>query len=239
MFEHKKVLAIIPARGGSKGLPRKNLALVAGQTLLEIAISASLGCDVIDNTVVSTDDEEITTISKKYGVLVHNRSEEASNDTGTAVEVVSEVLKWANYASIPHDLILYLQPTSPLRTSEHICEAFELIAGQNFPKCVSISESLQNPYKSVVIHPTEGITPLFTEELVTSNRQTLPRVYYPNGAIYIFTSKEFLASSQIPIHGAIPFVMSIENSIDIDNIDDLNHAECLKKEQDAKLQDRK
>ena len=64
-------------------------------------------------------------------------------------------------------------------------------------------------------------------------------MYYPNGAIYIFTSKEFLASSQIPIHGAIPFVMSIENSIDIDNIDDLNHAECLKKEQDAKLQDRK
>lgn len=147
MLEHNKVLAIIPARGGSKGLPRKNLALVAGQTLLEIAISASLGCGVIDNTVVSTDDEEIATISKKYGVLVHNRSDEASNDTGTAVEVVSEVLKWANYASIPHDLIVYLQPTSPLRTSEHICKAFELIAGQNFPKCVSISESCPDPLK--------------------------------------------------------------------------------------------
>ena len=227
MFLHDYVYAIIPARGGSKGLPGKNLMKLAGKSLLERAIDSAKDCLFVDITVVSSDDAEILAEAHRLDVVNHRRTDEASTDDSTAAGVILDFLQNAEIEIDPSldPWIVYLQPTSPLRTSEMVEQVFDLIAQHPEAKSVvSVSKPAKSPYWSLRISEDDGrIEPVFPEAL-SQNRQALKPTYVPNGAIYMFRYSDFAKTGVIPIDGAVPFVMSVEDSVDIDNQADFDRA---------------
>lgn len=231
MFNGQTVLAVIPARGGSKGIPRKNLSKVGSVSLLELSVMSALSNLYVDEIVVSTDDDEIAGVASELGCLVHNRSRATSADSSTATDVLFEVLSWANDSNIGHEIVLYLQPTSPFRSGDHINDAFDCLADNSASACVSVSVAPFSPYKGLIIDEQGTVQSLFDESLVTSNRQSLPQVYMPNGAIYIFPAERFLKLGRFPIVGSYPMIMSQDESTDIDSDEDLYRANVILGEQ--------
>lgn len=226
MFNGKKVIALIPARGGSKGIFRKNLSRVGGKSLIELAAQSAQRCRLVDEIFLSTDDAEIESHGKAIGVEIHQRSSLNSQDTSTAAELVSEFLAFREITlDKPDAILIYLQPTSPLRTPHHVSQAFELLIEHNSQFCVSVADDLHTPFKSVKVDEFGKIVALFDNQSLSQNRQVLPKTYHPNGAIYIFPIHDFLKFGTFPIQGSVPLMMSAEDSIDIDNYDDLQKAQ--------------
>jgi len=231
MFRDRRVIALVPARGGSKGVPRKNLVPVGASSLLQRAIASARDSGAVDLVVVSTNDAEIAAAADRAGALVQKRSDHASTDESTAGDVMNEFVDWCREQNIVDEsYVVYLQPTSPLRTAEHIAEAFRLLEQTVADTCVSVVRNEHTPFKALRISESGSMIPLFDETSVTANRQTLPETYRPNGAIYIFPLSHFVRDRQIPIAGAIPFIMSSESSVDIDTPFDIDLAEMYLKE---------
>lgn len=228
MFLHDQVFAIIPARGGSKGLPGKNLMKLAGKSLLERAIDSAKNCLFVDAVVVSSDDTEILDEALRLGAINHRRADEAATDESTAAGVITEFLNNAEVEIDPSidPWIVYLQPTSPLRTSEMVEQVFDLIAKNPGAKSVvSVVKPSKSPYWAMT---AEGgkLQPLFAEAY-SANRQTLPQSYLPNGAIYCFKLSEFKRENRFPFAGALAYVMSEKDSIDIDTLEDFEQAKAI------------
>lgn len=220
-----QVVALIPARGGSKGLPRKNLLKVGGESLLERAIKCGTRCVHVNEVVVSTEDEEIAEVALSLGVEVHRRPASAAMDTSTAEDVVldfAQMLESKNLAA--STVLVYLQPTSPLRTSDHVSAAIELMVHRQVWKCVSVVSDSQSPFKSLRIDESGRLRPLFGPSVLTANRQILPRTVRPNGAIYIFRVHDFIEGMRIPIPDSIAYEMDLPSSIDVDSQWDLELA---------------
>lgn len=187
MVEHKNIqdyIAIVPARSGSKGIRNKNLLEINGKTLLEIAVESGLDCAQIRDVVVTSDSKDylasLNSNSKKLIKLL--RDPKAALDTSTANEVVMDVLE-----KLPQKLdtnIIYLQPTSPLRTSNHVTQAIKSLELSDCHSLVSVVKSSESPFKAITV--TNSVIDYFswTSE-GTINRQELPLSYRPNGAIYI------------------------------------------------------
>ena len=231
MHKNLKVVALVPARGGSKGIPRKNLVLIDGVSLIERAVSAGLGCEFVDVVVVSTDDDEMARAAADAGADVHFRDSAAATDTATADDVVRDFLASSSAArGTDNMLVVYLQPTSPLRTASHLTDAFETMIRADAVRCVSIVKDHHSPFKSLRLSPSGTLQPLFDEMSVRSNRQALPETFRPNGAIYIFTTKDFRDHAGIPIAGAVPYLMTQETSVDIDSAGDIALADRHLKE---------
>lgn len=228
MLGNDRVVVLIPARGGSKGIRRKNLVTVGGVSLLQRAIDCATGCHLVDDIILSTDDDEIAKVASLSRVLVHRRSHVAAQDTSTADQVVIDLIDSGVLTSYgPNVLLVYLQPTSPLRTSRHLKEALEAMMSRGMRTCVSVVSSEHPPQKSVEISQDGTVCPIFDEHSVTANRQSLPSTYRPNGAIYIFTLEQFLKNRKIPITGSHPYVMNSTESMDIDSNFDVRMAEFL------------
>ncbi len=231
MFRGRPVLAVIPARGGSKGLPGKNLMKLGGLTLVEIAAKAAFDSGIVDMVVVSSDDQEILkhagTITE---VVAHKRNSMAANDNSTAGDVIRDLFD-SDHDDVFIDeenapWFVYLQPTSPLRTGKHILGAFEkLVEHPESQAIVSVVPLDPKVYWTMKIGESGLIEPLFAEA-VSANRQSFDPVYSPNGAIYIFSFEEFKKSGKFPIMGALPFVMSVEESVDIDTASDFEQAKA-------------
>ena len=227
-FKGLRVFALAPARAGSKGVPGKNLRRFNGRPLLEHTIDAARSCEFIDDIILSSDSEEILNLGRRLGALSHLRSPLAATDSATATEVVANVIDDVIEGKFPGDCyIVYLQPTSPLRRGAHISAAFNLMAQTGSEGCVSVVHMSESPYKSYILSLEGRLQPIFDEQKTNSNRQCLPVAYYPNGAIYIFLVSEFLKKGQFPTNGAIPLIMSPEESIDIDTEEDLIYAESI------------
>ena len=232
MFRGKPVLAVIPARGGSKGLPGKNLMKLGGLSLIERAAKAAFDSGVVDMVVVSSDDPEILKHANSIGnVVAHKRNELAANDTATAGDVIRDLF----YSDRDDTFIssdnapwfVYLQPTSPLRTAKHILEAFEtLVAHPNSEAIVSVAPLEPKVFWTTKIGDSGVLEPLFPEA-VSANRQSFEAVYRPNGAIYIFSYEEFKKTGKFPIMGALPYVMSVDESVDVDTQADFDEAKRL------------
>ena len=224
-----EILAIIPARGGSKGIPRKNIRLLARKPLIAYSIEASLKSKYIDRVVVSTEDEEIAEISKRYEAEVIERPKEVARDDSPTIDAIFhalEVLKAEeNYEP---DIAILLQPTSPLRNAEDIDSAIELFLNADCESVVSVCEFKHSPYWCFVI---EGgyLKSLFGDEYLRRRRQDLEKVYMPNGAIYISTPENLRIYKSFYCPRTIPYIMPPERSIDIDNEVDLMLAELLMK----------
>lgn len=213
----KSVLAIITARGGSKGLPRKNVLMAGGRPLIAWTISAARESSAIDRVVLSSDDDEIMEAAKMWGCEVpFRRPPELASDTATSMDVVLHALD-----QLPgYDFVVLLQPTSPLRTSADIDAAFKQILSSGAPSCVSVCEAEQSPYWMYRLKENGQLTKLIPESIGVTRRQDLPLVYTLNGAIYIAQIDWLRKTKSFIGDGCIAYQMPRERSIDIDNAED-------------------
>ncbi len=223
-IESVPVYAIIPARGGSKGLKNKNLRRIGFESLVERAIRTAFEVDQIDRCVVTSDSAEILNQAKIAGAEVHERSLQASSDEASSSDVLVDLMKSGIFDL--HDsnpFFVYLQPTSPMRTSRHIREALSQVANANSTMCVSLSRRSLLMEKLVHVDSLSGtVRTVGSPNAATGNRQAMGRqMYLPNGAIYIFRYSDFVANEAFPIVGGIPYWMDEISSIDIDSEYDL------------------
>jgi CMP-N,N'-diacetyllegionaminic acid synthase len=221
-----RVLAIVPARGGSRGLPRKNVLPLAGIPLVARTILAARGCPHIDACVLTTDDPKIRAIGLDYRADVIDRPAELADDLATSQAVVRHALEaLASAGRLPEYFVL-LQPTSPLRAGPHITACIEAFFRCDAQSAISVTEAKESPFKAFV-EKNGSLEPLFDVEALHAPRQTLPRVYNQNGAIYLTSSAAFLRTNRFFIPPVMPFVMDAAASVDIDTALDWRIAECL------------
>ena len=213
-------VALIPARGGSQGVPRKNLELIGGRSLLERAIESVRGVDSIGSCFVSSEDEEILHEAQRHGASTLRRNASAASNSARAYEVVEDFLEQRSELN-DQDVIVYLQPTSPFRTARSVAQAIAAYERQPGGSLVSVVRSHQLPEKSLAISPSGLLELSPSAQDPGMNRQDFPEHVYPNGAIYIFSVGAFRRVGDIPVVGAIPFMMSKVESLDIDDADDL------------------
>ncbi|MDW3048652.1 acylneuraminate cytidylyltransferase family protein [Vibrio sp. Vb1554] len=225
-----KHIALITARGGSKGLPRKNILPVNGSPLIGWTIQAALNSSLIKRVFVSTDDDEIAAVSLEFGAEIIPRPDELASDTASSIDVVEHAIEWLEGNNIPCNCMTLLQPTSPLRTTNHIEEALNLFQIKNAHCVISVFEPSHTPIKSYIEREDGAIEGLYSDEAPYMRRQDLPRAFQPNGAIYVFSVEEFKRNNHFPRTNVLPYVMSISDSIDVDTIEDLKVVEQRLKE---------
>lgn len=220
-----KFTALIPARGGSKGLVGKNIKDLCGMPLIAWTILAAKKSSSIDRVIVSTDCPVIASISREYGAEVpFIRPEQYALDTSSAADVIRHMADNI-YGSV--ESVVLLQPTSPLRTSKHIDEAIELYALSKSYSLVSVVEVDKSPYWSYWIE--EGkLKPIFDDIILGSRRrQDMKKSYSLNGAIYIFNLNNFLRDELFISENSVHYLMDKQSSIDIDDIIDFKVAEAI------------
>lgn len=223
-----KVFAIVPARGGSKGFPGKNLALFGSHTLVEQAVNIAKTSEAIQAVYVSSDSLEILQIGERAGARQHLRSSQLSSDSATATDVVRDLIPFliSKEKATASDFILYLQPTSPLRTNEMVIESIRL-ASAGHKAVISISETPSHPMKSFTISENGKCVPFFKEEQLSANRQDLPRTYFADGNVFLFEIGHFLTVGSFPVAGAACIFSPPGRGTDIDSELDLKYAEFL------------
>jgi CMP-N,N'-diacetyllegionaminic acid synthase len=209
-----KVIAIIPARKGSKGVPGKNKMLFNGRPLIEYSIEIALKTNQIDEIVVTTDDEEILLLSKNYPIILHKRTISLSSDSAKIVDVIEKVLETLDLDG--ELLVVLLQPTSPLRTSNELDSSITLMKRyQQYQSLISVVEvGDQHPARMYRVDE-HGTMEAFLPELEEIRRQDLPKIYLRNGAIYIFRHKVG-SRAQVMKKPSYAFVMDPEKNLNID-----------------------
>lgn len=225
MIANHPVLALVPARGGSKGVPRKNLRVLAGKPLVVWTLEAALDASVVDAVYLSSDDSEILACGLQVGAIALERPAVAASDTASALDVVDHFI-----ATLPATLVeldpylVYLQPTSPCRNARHINAALAAMAAVGAHTVLSVVEPDKSPYKSFGLDGQGRLKSLFDERLSNARRQDLPKTYFPNGAIYVFRLSDYRTRGGFPSDGSLPLVMDMDASIDIDTEDDFLRA---------------
>ena len=224
-----KILAIIPARGGSKGIRRKNLQKLSGKPLIAHTIIAAKKTKSINKIIVSTDDKEIGKISKNNGAEVpFLRPKQISKDTSSIIEVIKHALKFLqeNQSYVP-DIIILLQPTSPLRTSQLITKTINTLKKSKATSVITVSKITKHPYAAYWLK-NDFLKPFEKNSAKYSRRQEFPDLFFPTGAVYTFwydTLKKFNS-----LHGPkIKPIVVHDEDIDIDNLRDLFFAEMMLK----------
>ena len=221
-----KVLGLVPARGGSKGIPRKNIKLIAGKPLIVWTIEAALRSTLLEAVVVSTDDPEIAEIARQAGAQVpFLRPSELAQDQTSGMDPVLHALD-----QLPqYDSVLLLQPTSPLRTTEDINACLMLAMQENVPSVVSVNEADTHPYWTYRLTKGHALERMVAAEPI-ARRQDLPQALALNGALYFAAANWLRRSGSFVGTETLAYVMPRERSIDIDTQLDWKFAELLLKE---------
>ena len=225
-----RLLAIIPARGGSKGVPRKNTRLLGGQPLIAYSIATAKAAKAVDRLVVSTDDAEIAEISRSLGAEVRMRPARLALDDTPTRDVLDHVVTELRDEGYRPDAVLTLQPTSPLRTERHIDEAVALFASD--PDADSLVSCIAVPHifhpQSVMRRDAAGYVVPYIDEKQPTRRQDKAPVLARNGAAIYITRTERLKDY---VFGGrlLPFIMDAASSIDIDSLEDMAQAEIILK----------
>ena len=223
-----RLLAIIPARGGSKGVPRKNIRLLAGQPLIAYSIAAGQGAASVDRVVVSTDDAEIAEVSRTLGAEVRIRPAALAEDHTPTRDVLEDVTRELATEDYRPDAVLTLQPTSPLRLPRHIDEAAAMFEAD--PQADSLVSCIYVPHifhpRSVMCRDENGYLKPFLDTFQPTRRQDKEPVFARNGAaIYITRTnklRDYVFGGNL-----LGFMMDAESSIDIDTLDDFDAAERI------------
>src|SRR3989338_4440741 len=232
-YKGKKILGVITARGGSKGIPRKNIKELVGKPLIVYTIEATRGSKYLTRCLVSTDDKEIADVSRKHGADVpFMRPAELAQDKSTSMEVVQYVIKkLKDDFGEEYDYLMILQPTSPLRTSADIDECIKLAIQTGADSVMSMKE-LEDFSPKKVKRVEEGvIMPYFEEEgKESSRRQDLAKMYKRNCAIYL-TKTECIKRGDLFGKISYAYLMPEERSVDINKPVDFDMAEFWMKKQ--------
>ncbi len=220
-----KVLAVIPARGGSKGIKGKNLQAINDEPLIAYTIKASLNSKLVTKTIVSTDDEKIAKTAIEYGADVpFMRPIEYATDQAKSIDVVLHALKeCSSIYSEDYDLLILLQPTSPFRNAMHIDNAIQMLAGvKNADSLISVKEVSNdiNPHYLYEITKNDFCEPMFKQDEIV-RRQDLPPCYVRNGAIYAVRTRYLEENRSLIAERNLAFEMDDECSINIDTELDL------------------
>lgn len=224
MISGKTVLAIVTARGGSKGVPRKNIRLLGGKPLLLWSFEAAADSRYIDRCVLSSEDEEIIAVSRKHGYdAPFARPRELAADDTPGVAPVLHAL-----TALPecYDLVVLLQPTSPLRLAEDIDGALEACVTADAPACVSISPAAKSPYLYQRMDAKGRLVPLL-DAGGASRRQDMPETFTLNGAVYVAKTSFLHREKTFFTQHTIGYVMPEQRSLDIDSELDFSLCECL------------
>ncbi|OKP90595.1 acylneuraminate cytidylyltransferase [Paenibacillus sp. P3E] len=217
MIDNKKVLAIIPARGGSKGIPRKNIKTIAGKPLIAWTIEEAKKSRYIDRLILSSEDSEIIEIARAYGCEVpFVRPKELSEDTTPGIDPVLHAIN-----QLPNfDYVVLLQPTSPLRLLEDIDGCIENMVSIGAPACVSVTKTEKSPFWMYTLQGNKLLKPLIKQDEVISRRQDLPDIYALNGAVYVADINWLLIRGSFLEDETAAFVMPRNRSSDIDTEED-------------------
>jgi CMP-N-acetylneuraminic acid synthetase len=224
------IMAFIPARGGSKGIPRKNLALLAGKPLIQYTIEAAQGSKYIDEIFISSEDDEIISFCKSLGVDVqYKRPSGLASDEASMIDTVLDAMEWKKKCGLTcTDNIMLLQSTSPLRNSDHIDAAVMQYLETGAESLVSVHEMVEHPYECVRLI-SDGWSYLASPPSHSHRRQDYGATfYYINGAIYLartdflIREKTFVRESKTSL-----FFMRPQEGVDIDDAFHLKLAESL------------
>jgi CMP-N,N'-diacetyllegionaminic acid synthase len=214
-----RTIGIITARGGSKGIPRKNIYPVAGKPLIAWTIEAGLASGSLERLILSTDDEEIAETAQHFGAEVpFMRPASLSGDDISSFAVIEHALNWLEQDDIYPDYILLLQPTSPLRTAADINDALALAAARNSDAVVGVSEFSPHPFLGRTIDQDGTLREFLKADQKYFRRQDLPPVYAINGAIYLHRPRSLRMTRSLIPQGAHAYVMPPERSIDVDSL---------------------
>jgi CMP-N,N'-diacetyllegionaminic acid synthase len=224
MINGKKILAIIPARGGSKGIPKKNIKPLKGKPLIAWTIEEAKKSKLLDKIIVSTDDEEIMNVAKKWGAEVPflRPSELAQDDTPGIAPVLHTLEYFSDY-----EYVVVLQPTSPLRLAEDIDEAIYLCEKNKSNFCVSVTESKVIPDWMFRINNRGMLEPLNGDREIPYQRQKAKKTYVLNGAVYVGRKEALITTRSFLTPETIPYIMPGNRSIDIDDINDFEYCEYM------------
>lgn len=225
-----KILVIIPARGGSKGIPHKNIKPFNGKPLIHYTIDVARQIVSDEDICVSTDDQEIIMDVEGYGLEVpFVRPAELATDQAGTYEVLLHALDFFEKQGKNYDVVLLLQNTSPFRTAEQVKEALALYT-PDIDMVVSVKECSANPYYCVFEENEEGYLRICKGEGNITRRQDSPKVYEYNGAIYVINAKQLKKMSLGQFTRSVKYVMDDLHSVDLDNMIDWKFAEFIIKE---------
>lgn len=221
MIGSRKVLALIPARGGSKGIPGKNILPIGGKPLIQWTIDAARASHYIDRVILSSDDDAIMAVAAAGGCEVpFQRDVSLAGDTASSIDVVVDALE-----RVPgYDIVVLLQPTSPLRSTSDIDGVLELLESTGAPVCVTVQAAEEHPYWTFYtdeqgclahyVKPPDGMP---------TRRQDLPDAWCLNGAVYAANIDFFLEFRSFLTKKTVCYPMPIERSLDIDTPADVEH----------------
>jgi len=229
MIHGKSVLAIIPARGGSKGLPGKNIKDLCGKPLITWSIDVAEACSSIDKIVVSTDDDQIADCAKKYDAEVpFMRPQELASDTASIIDVIFHTIDWfKKHQDFRPEYILLLQPTSPLRTIEDIEGTIQMLKDKDARAVVSVCETDHHPWWSNILPEDGNMKDFLRRDILNKRRQDLPIFYWLNGAVYLAATNYLCEHNGFFGPNTFAYKMPKERSVDIDSTIDFKLAALL------------
>lgn len=228
MPDKKKILAIIPARGGSKGIPKKNIIPLAGKPLIAWTIDAAKKSKYIDKVVVSSDDDEILKVATKFGAESIKRPTKLATDTALPEPLIFQVMNYLKEKEgyVPK-IIVYLQPTSPLRDTVDIDSSIEMILNKKATAIISVHELEKKYLKTFITDEYGYLKGSVNNKYPFMNRQQLPNIYMPNGIIFAITRKEFMKTGQLFSNKTAPYIMTPEKGFDLDTLEDLKEIKTI------------
>lgn len=223
------ILGIIPARGGSKGVPGKNIKLLNNKPLIAYTIEEAKKSKYLNKVILSTDDKQIAEVGRKFGAdIPFMRPHELAQDDSKAIDTYKFTLeKLKNDYNYQADILVVLQPTSPLRSHNDIDEAIELFLEKDADSVISMCEVEHSPYWYKNVNDNCQVKPFVDIKNHLANRQELPKVYRPNGAVYVFKTNLIINNYDYYTENTYAYIMSQEKSIDIDTKLDFILAETL------------
>ena len=222
-----QIIALIPAKKNSQDLKNKNLKKLNNLSLFELAILGAKKSKFINKIYLSSDSDKILSKGKKHQIELIRRKKSLSTNSASANSVIFDFIK--NYLKNDQEnfIIVYLQPTSPFRNTNHIDGAINYFIKKKFRLLLSVTEN-KNFFKSLY-KKNNTLFPYFNDKLITKNRQNLKKIYCPNGAIYIFYSDDFMKNKKLSFVKSGYFIMNKIDSIDIDDEEDYQLANYLSK----------
>ena len=220
------ILAVIPARGGSKGIPNKNIISVGGKPLMSWTIEAALASKHVTKTIVSSDSQVILDVAESAGAVALKRPSALATDEAGSEGLVVHALESEVQDAKTYDYVMLLQPTSPLRDATEIDRAVEQLQKSSAKALISVSIPEHTPYKAFKLNSNGYLEGLVDNNTPFMRRQDLPQTFMPNGAIYIIEIEQFLKTTSLFCEdGTVAYEMSREKSVDVDTVEDVRRIE--------------